>query len=275
MLTDEATTFTFGNQTYQPKDFRGDYQGEVTLRTALAESLNVASVSLAQQVGYGRVVGIARAAGLNAQPTPSVALGAYEETPLDIAAAYTIFANGGVWVKPTTIASVHAADGSVLIQHQPVTRQALDPRVAYVTLNMMEEVLRSGTGASARAHGFALPAAGKTGTSRDGWFAGFTSNLLCVVWVGFDDNRDLKLEGAKSALPIWTAFMKEASQIAPYRSARDFRAPAGVVSAQICSNTGESAGPDCDSTRTEVFIEGTQPPPVATASIGDSQGGGQ
>jgi penicillin-binding protein 1B len=260
LVSDEATTFSFGDQSYQPKDFEGDYQGDVTLRTALAKSLNVATVSIAQQVGYARVVKIARLAGLNgAQATPSVALGAYEATPLDIAAAYTVFANQGVWVKPTTIEVVRAVDGSVSSQHQPSTRQAIDPRVAYVTASMMQEVLRSGTGAGARSQGFWLPAAGKTGTSRDGWFAGFTSELLCVVWVGFDDNRDLKLEGARSALPIWADFMKQAAQISPYRTAHDFRVPPGVVSAEICSDTGELAGATCLNPRNEVFIAGTEP----------------
>jgi penicillin-binding protein 1B len=122
-----------------------------------------------------------------------------------------------------------------------------------------------------------LPAAGKTGTSRDGWFAGFTSELLCVVWVGFDDNRDLKLEGARSALPIWANFMKQAGQIAPYRSARDFRAPSGVVSAQICSETGELAGADCPHARNEVFIAGTEPTTVCGRHnhVGADAGGGE
>jgi penicillin-binding protein 1B len=278
LVTDEATTFQFGNETYQPKDFKGDYQGDVTLRTALAESLNVAAVSVAEQVGFTQVVRIARQAGLNAvQPTPSVALGAYEATPLDIAGAYMVFANHGVWLKPTTLQRVLASDGSVLSEHQQITRQAIDPRVAYITLNMMQEVLSSGTGAAARAKGFALPAAGKTGTSRDGWFAGFTSELLCVVWVGFDDNRDLKLEGARSALPIWADFMKQASQIAPYRSAHDFRVPSGVVTAEICSESGELAGPACPHVRNEVFIAGTEPTTMCSMhrALGADGGDGQ
>jgi penicillin-binding protein 1B len=246
---------------YQPKDFHGGYQGDVTLRTALAHSLNVATVSLAQQVGYQRVVAMARRAGLNdrIQATPSVALGAYETTPLEIAAAYTIFANQGTWVKPTTIALVRSADGKILSQHRPQTRAALDPRVAFITQNMMQEVLRSGTGAAVRSRGFVLPAAGKTGTSRDGWFAGFTSELLCVVWVGFDDNRELNLEGARSALPIWAEFMKRASKSRPYSSAHEFRPPAGVTSAGICEESGNLAGSSCPKVLTEWFIAGTEP----------------
>jgi penicillin-binding protein 1B len=204
---------------------------------------------------------MARRAGLNdkIQPTPSLALGAYETTPLEIAAAYTMFANQGTWVKPTTIALVRSADGKILSQHQPQTRTTLDPRVAYITLNMMQEVLRTGTGAAVRSRGFALPAAGKTGTSHDGWFAGFTTELLCVVWVGFDDNRELNLEGAKSALPIWADFMKRAAKVRPYSQAREFRSPSGVVSAGICEVSGNLAAPDCPKVRSEVFISGTEP----------------
>jgi penicillin-binding protein 1B len=124
---------------------------------------------------------------------------------------------------------------------------------------MMQEVLRSGTGASVRSRGFALPAAGKTGTSRDGWFAGFTTELLCVVWVGFDDNRELNLEGAKSALPIWADFMKRAVKSRPYSHAHEFRSPSGVVSAGISEASGNLAAPDCPRIRREVFIAGTEP----------------
>jgi penicillin-binding protein 1B len=123
----------------------------------------------------------------------------------------------------------------------------------------MEEVLRSGTGAGVRARGFRLPAAGKTDTSRDGWFAGFTSRLICVVWVGFDDNRDFELAGASSALPIWTEFMKRAHQRPEYRNVHGFAAPSGIVTSEIDSNTGELATTACPKVRNEVFIVGTQP----------------
>jgi penicillin-binding protein 1B len=118
----------------------------------------------------------------------------------------------------------------------------------------MEEVLRTGTGASVRTRGFLMPAAGKTGTSHDGWFAGFTSNLLCVVWVGFDDYKELGLEGAKSALPIWTAFMKKAAH-----NGKEFPIPGGIESSKICNRSGKLAGTYCTDTRDEVFIAGTQP----------------
>ena len=136
----------------------------------------------------------------------------------------------------------------------------LDPRVAYLMTNLMEEVMRSGTAAGVRARGFGVPAAGKTGTSdHDGWFAGYTSDLLCIVWVGFDDNRELDLEGAHSALPIWTEFMKRALQYHAYRDPRPFQAPDGIVSAQIDPESGMLATPYCPTTISEVYISGTQP----------------
>ena len=120
---------------------------------------------------------------------------------------------------------VRAQDGRSIYTNKKEERTVLDPRVAYLMTNLMEEVMRSGTAAGVRARGFGVPAAGKTGTSHDGWFAGYTSSLLCIVWVGFDDNRHLDLEGAHSALPIWTEFMKRALQYRAYRNASPFRRP--------------------------------------------------
>jgi len=209
------------------------------------------------------VVAMAERAGLNngIKATPAVALGAYETTPLEIAGAYTMFANQGVRVTPSAISVVRAADGTALYTHQTDARPALDPRVDYLMVSLLQEVLRSGTGASVRAHGFTLPAAGKTGTSHDGWFAGFTSELLCVVWVGFDDNRELNLEGAKSALPIWAEFMNRAAKMRPYRDVKAFTPPAGVVNASLCVAAAPIDGdaPAPTPKRTEVFISGTEP----------------
>jgi penicillin-binding protein 1B len=197
---------------------------------------------------------------LDIQPTPSIALGAYEVTPLEIASAYTIFPNGGDLLKSGFIKGIRDGNGATTFQTKTERKPAIDPRVAYLVENMMEDVLRgSGTGARARSMGFALPAAGKTGTSRDGWFAGFTSKIICVVWVGFDDNRDFKLEGAKSALPIWTEFMKRAHQHQEYKSVHAFQPPDGIVTVDIDEETGELAAPNCPKIRSEVFIAGTQP----------------
>jgi penicillin-binding protein 1B len=261
MVEDEPATFYFQGKAYDPADHEQDYAGPVSLRYALAHSLNVPAVKLAETVGYDQVARVARAAGLNLniQPTPSIALGSYEVTPLEMAGAYTIFVNSGNRLKTGYIRSIRDRQSTSVFEWKPERKPAIDARVAYLMENMMEEVLRSGTGAGVRDRGFSLPAAGKTGTSHDGWFAGFTSKLICVVWVGFDDNRDIKLEGARSALPIWTEFMKRAHQHPKYRSVREFPAPSGIVTAQIDADTGELATPNCPHVRDEVFIEGTQP----------------
>jgi penicillin-binding protein 1B len=261
VVDDSPRTFYFNRKPYQPSNFHRNFMGEVTLRTALAHSLNVATVELAEEVGFDKVVAMARRAGLNNEikATPAVALGSYETTPYEVAGAYTMFANSGQRVTPTTIALVRGPDGAVLHKHQADPRPTLDPRVNYLMVSMMQDVLRYGTGGGVRSRGFTLPAAGKTGTSRDGWFAGFTSELLCVVWVGFDDNRDLNLEGAKSALPIWAEFMKRAAKMRQYKDAKAFATPKGIVSDQICSDSGQLAGQYCPNVRTEYFIDGTEP----------------
>jgi penicillin-binding protein 1B len=139
-------------------------------------------------------------------------------------------------------------------------KQVLDPRVAFLVTSLMQEVMRSGTAAGARAqYGFNVPAAGKTGTSRDGWFAGFTSELLCVVWVGFDDNTNLDLQGAYSAAPIWMQFMKKALEYREYRDTKEFRVPDGIVTIDIDPLSGMPATPACPKTRPEVYIAGTEP----------------
>jgi penicillin-binding protein 1B len=260
-VVDEPTTFEFDGKEYTPDNFKEEFMGTVTLRDALTHSLNVATVKVAELVGFGRVVEIAKRMGLDPamQPTPALALGAYEMTPMQIAGGYTAFANGGRHADPMFIRSVVSANGTVQETDQPKTRQVLDPRVTYLVTSVMEDVINRGTGASVRAMGFTTPAAGKTGTSKDGWFAGYTSNLLCVVWVGFDDNRDLGLAGGSSAAPIWTEFMKRAVTLPAYSDTDSFAQPRGIVTVRIDSETLQLATPDCPVTRDEVFIEGTQP----------------
>ncbi len=261
MLDDEPTTFWFDGKPYAPANFKNEYHGRVTLRQALAKSMNIPTVRLAEIVGYDTVENLAKRAGmsLKIQPTPAIALGAYEVTPLEVAGAYTIFPNRGMLIRPNAVSLIRDRHGRVLYRHRLQPEPVLDPRVAFLMTSMMEEVLRSGTGVAVRARGFALPAAGKTGTSHDGWFVGFTSRLICAVWVGFDDNRELNLEGAHSALPIWTEFMKRAHQFREYRNVRQFEAPDGVVSVELDPLTGQLAMPGCPSTRVEYFIAGTQP----------------
>ncbi|HTR65116.1 MAG TPA: penicillin-binding transpeptidase domain-containing protein, partial [Terriglobales bacterium] len=229
-------------------------------RYALALSLNNATVKLAEQVGYDKVANLAKAAGITSvKPTPAMALGAYDATPLEMAAAYTVFANGGVRISPILLNSVRNADGDVIADFKPDRQNVLDPRVAYVMTTMMEGVLNFGTGFPVRARGFDSPAAGKTGTSHDGWFAGYTSNLLCIVWVGYDDYSDIRLSGAQTAAPIWAEFMKKAVALPGYSDVHEFGQPSGVVDVQLDKLTNRLATASCPDTYTAAFLAGTEP----------------
>lgn len=265
-LVDEPTIFYFDGKEYRPDNYGGEFRGVVTLREALVHSLNVATVKLAEEVGYGRVVRFAKRMGLPAdiKPTPSMALGAYELSPLEVARGYTPLANYGSGCDPLYLKSVRNASGEIL-QENPRRRHAvLDPRVAYLVTNMLEDVIHRGTGAGVRRRGLQVPAAGKTGTSHDGWFAGYTSNLLTVVWVGFDDNRQLGLSGAYSAGPIWGEFMTRAVSLPGFSDARSFERPEGVVEVSLDAQNLMVAQPECPEVRREVFIAGTEPTELCT-----------
>jgi penicillin-binding protein 1B len=268
VLPDEPATFEYSNRTYTPRDYGEDYHGSVTVRAALTQSLNVPAVHLAEMVGYNKVRNLAITAGFNQQlePTPALALGAYVATPLEVAGAYTIFANRGEYVAPRCIMVVTDAEGGTVWDNPIRAHRVLDSRVSYLMVSLLESVINNGTGAGVRARGFYLPAAGKTGTSHDGWFAGFTSNLLAVVWVGYDDDRDLNMTGAQSALLVWTEFMKRTSASALYKLSIPFNQPEGIETAEIDNLTNLVALADPALTHSEVFIAGTEPfPPVQGA----------
>jgi penicillin-binding protein 1B len=260
-VQDEPTTFNFDGKDYTPNNYGEEFFGTVTTRQALMHSLNVATIKVAQLVGYQRVVDMARQLGIKTPilATPAMALGTYDMTPIDVAAVYTAFANGGTRAEPLFIRSVVSSDGSVVESNLPQTRAVLDPRVAYLVTSLMEGVINQGTGAVVRDYGFEAPAAGKTGTSHDGWFAGYTSNLECIVWVGFDDDRDIDLTGAQTSAPIWAEFMKRAVQLPQYRNTQQFAPPAGVVEAMIDPQSGQLATPNCTQTQEEYFVAGTEP----------------
>ncbi len=268
-VLDQPTTFAYGDQIYEPRNYKEEYHGEVTARYALALSLNNATVKLAEQVGYDKVAELAKAAGITSvKATPAMALGSYDATPIDMAAAYTVFANGGLRISPVMVNSVRNAKGDVVMDLKPETRQVLDPRVAYVMTDMMEGVLNFGTAFPVRARGFNAPAAGKTGSSHDGWFAGYTSNLLCIVWVGYDDYSDLRLSGAQTAAPIWAEFMKKAVTLPQYSDVKPFSQPAGVVDVQLDKQTNLLATPSCPETYTAAFVAGTEPNQTCDQGVG-------
>src|SRR5688572_22254263 len=264
VVEDAPTTFVFGRQRYAPQNYEGTYKGYVTLRTALVHSLNVATVKVAEMIGYDRVANLWNkklGMGDTAKPYPAIALGSFEATPLEIATSYNVLANNGLKVPPLTIVSVVDERNVALEQHKAAPQRVARPESTFLVVNMMRSVLNNGTAFAARgAMGFTADAAGKTGTTndmRDAWFAGFTPDLLCVVWVGFDDNTPHNLSGAKAALPIWTEFMKGAQ--AGSKGQR-FAVPSqNVVFFEVDRATGLLATPNCPIIISESFVAGTEP----------------
>ena len=215
VVTDEPTTFFFEDKDYAPTNYEQEYDGPITLRRALAKSRNVATIKVAEMTGYDRVADLWKDLGIGtpARPYPSIALGVFEATPLEIASAYTIFANLGEMKPLRSITRLRVNGKDIDPPPAGEDRRVAHQETTFLVTNMMRSVLNEGTGASSRSSGFLLDAAGKSGTTndlRDAWFVGFTPELLTVVWVGLDDNRPLGLSGTQAALPIWTAFMTRA-----------------------------------------------------------------
>jgi penicillin-binding protein 1B len=266
-LNDDPHTFMFDGKPYDPGNFeKGEYPGMVTAAQAIAHSLNIATIDLAEQIGYENVAALARTAGIvNARGTPSVAIGTYNATPIDMAGAYTVFANNGVHLKPWMLASVRNANGDIVADFAPEAHQVLDPRAAYLTQSLLEFAANYGTASAVRAHGFTAPAAGKTGTEHDAWFAGYSSNLLCIIWVGNDDYTDIShglshaLQGADTAAPIWAEFMNRAIKLPQYSDMRPFSPTDGVQLVRIDKNTWLPADDSCPEDYNLAFLDGTVP----------------
>jgi penicillin-binding protein 1B len=262
VVEDAPTVFLFGRQEYAPQNYENDYKGYVTLRTALAHSLNNATVKVAEMVGFDRIADLwNRRFGMpsKVQPYPAVALGSFEATPLEMASAYNILANMGLKVPPVTVLVVTDEKENTIEQHYPSPPRVARPESTFLVVNMMRSVINNGTAAAARSMGFTADAAGKTGTTndlRDAWFAGFTPDLLCVVWIGFDDNTPTGLSGSRAALPLWVEFMKGAQAGA---RGEKFVAPPTVVFVDIDKQTGLLATPNCPQVISESFVAGTEP----------------
>ena len=274
-LNDDPQDFGTNGRSYTPGNMtRGEYPGMVTATDALVHSLNIATIALAQMVGYDNVAALARSAGIvNARGTPSVAIGTYNATPLDMAGAYTVFANNGVHLKPWILASVRNSQNDIVADFAPEAKQVMDPRTAFLTQSMLENVMTYGTGSIVRRLGFTMPAAGKTGTEHDSWFAGYTSNLLCIIWVGNDDYTDIKLQGADAAAPIWAQFMNRAILIPQYSDMKPLGpAPSGVEDLRIDRATGLIADDSCPSDSfPAAFLVGTAPESTCSHMGEDSQ----
>jgi penicillin-binding protein 1B len=259
LTLDEPAVFTFDDQIWEPKNYE-DYDGEVTLRRALAMSRNLGTIRVGERIGFDNIAALWRRVGVGTTPRgyPSITLGVFELTPIEVAQAYTIFTNGGSVRSLRSIDHVQAGAERLepaASKVKPVARG----ETTYLVTNMLRSVLNEGTGAGARAAGFALDAAGKSGTTndlRDAWFVGFTREILTVVWVGYDNNQPLGLTGSTAALPIWTEFMKAALAGRPNES---FEVPDGVTFVDIDHDTGMLATPYCPNVFTESFLVGTEP----------------
>jgi penicillin-binding protein 1B len=260
-VEDEPFSWSFKGQEWTPGNYRKEYLGLVSLRRALELSLNAATARVAQDVGLAPILETARALGFVSPLTeyPSLVLGASEVTPFEVAVAFSTLANQGVRVTPVTIKRVVDADGQTLERHGIEVAQAVLPEDAYILTHLLEGVLDRGTGRSSRQQGFSRPAAGKTGTTNDygdAWFVGYTTDLVTVVWVGFDQRQSLELSGAQAALPIWTNFMKRATAGQPETG---FIPPPGVTLVPIDPRTGMRATPQCPIVIEEAFFDGAEP----------------
>ncbi len=251
IVNDSQFTWNYDGRDWQPNNYRNEYFGAVTLRRALENSLNSATSRVAQDVGIRRVREMARRLGIQSPlpAVPSLALGAAEVTPLEVAVAYSTLANGGVRPRPLAVRNVIDQNTKVLEKHDVRNEQVISPQLAYTMNDLLKGVLDRGTAAMARRWGFTRPAAGKTGTTndyKDAWFVGYTPDLLAVVWVGFDGPSKLNLSGAEAALPIWTEFMKNATANMPVT---DFVAPAPMPgdedSPNSCSPGQENSVAPC------------------------------
>jgi len=260
LLADEPVTLESGTGQWSPQNYDRQYRGQVTVRTALEQSLNVPVVRTAHRTGMLALTNQLQAFGIT---TPlannlSLALGSSTVSLLEITAAYAGLANGGVVIRPVALSNM-TREGGETIWSPPLDRsQAATPQGAFLVTSLLKGVVDRGTASKARALGVKGPVAGKTGTtdgSRDAWFVGYSPDIAIGVWVGFDDERALKLTGAQAALPIWSEL---AVRLIP-RDLPDFEVPLGVVQRRIDPRTGQLATSRCPENRAEYFISGTEP----------------
>ncbi|WP_455245635.1 PBP1A family penicillin-binding protein [Petrachloros mirabilis] len=260
LIADEPVTFESHDSVWSPQNYDRQFRGNVTLRYAFEQSLNVPAVRVAKSVGTKPLLEIIRNLGLTT-PMPddlSIALGSPAVSLLEMTAAYGAIANGGILVRPTSVRATAVQDGTKLWQAVPDRSQAVSPQSAYLATSLMDGVIRRGTATKAKVLGLSGTIAGKTGTTdgyRDAWFIGYTPEVVMGVWVGFDDERPVRLTGSQAALPIW---MDIATQIVP-EEAQTFQRPDGVIVKTIDPRTGQLATSQCPEQVEEVFVEGTEP----------------
>ena len=260
-VSGEPVSIPVAEGTWLPANFDGKRYGTITVRRMIEDSVNTAAVRLAMQVGLAEVVSAARDAGIVSplSPVPSLSLGSFEVTPVELAYAYATLASGGTRHEPFPLYSIIGAKGDTVYAGKADGRQAVDRRAAYLVSYALEGVVDRGTARTARAAGIGFPVSGKTGTTddyRDSWFVGYTPEVLCAVWVGRDSGRDTGLTGAAGALRIWNRFMKS---VYPASGPRALEVPPGIVTAVIDPVSGYLATSDCPEQLTEAFLDGTVP----------------
>ena len=253
------------DRVWKPENYEKRFYGTISLRDALRHSRNAATVRLLEQIGVPEVITVASNLGIQSPLSQdlSLALGSSSVTLQEITSAYGVFSNHGMWLRPYQITLVKDMNGEILEQHLFEPRQAMTQENAYLTTNMLMDVIQSGTGRRAKKIG--RPLAGKTGTTNgynDAWFVGYAPNLATGVWVGFDTVRTLgRLEsGAHAALPIWTEFMGQALRDLPVQT---FTIPEGIQFAQVDTTTGDLPTKSSRHIITEVFRKGTEPAKAA------------
>jgi penicillin-binding protein 1B len=262
-VLDEPFTWEYerGQKTWTPANYKQDYLGRVTVRDALVFSLNAATARVAREVGLApiRNLAVRMGVGPDLPAYPAIVLGSWEVTPLEVASVYGVLANAGNSTAPLAISKVMDREGQLVEGHRVASERKVPAADAYLVTHLLEDAIDRGTGRGVRALGFSRPAAGKTGTTNDyndAWFAGYTPDLLTVVWVGFDRDEKLGLSGGTAAVPIWTAFMQEALEGRPMSA---FQVPDGIVQVDIDRRTGLLATGGCPEVVREAFLVGEEP----------------
>jgi len=264
VLDDSPISVPIGNAVWTPQNYDLRFHGHVTVREALAHSYNIPAVRAAIDAGMTNVVKEASTIGIEShlEPYPSVSLGAFEVTPLEIAYAYSAFANLGVKAEPISILAVSTREGKVLESREVKMRRVAPASLCYVMNDVLKDVFDYGTAGKARSLGFDRDFAGKTGTTsnyRDAWFIGYSPRILSLVWIGFDDGKSVRLAGGDACVPIWTTHMNRIAGMIPDV---DWRRPDDVLEREIDPESGALATPYCPQSRGEVFVAGTEPTSV-------------
>src|SRR3954469_14601588 len=273
VLDDSPISVKSGNAVWTPQNYDLKYHGQVSVREALAHSYNIPAVRAAMNVGVPNVIKTAAVIGIESHlaPYPSVSLGSFEVTPLEIAYAYSAFATLGVKAEPISILAVSTAEGKLLESREVKMKRVAPASVCYVMNDVLKDVLNYGSGGKVRGLGFNRAFAGKTGTTsnyRDAWFIGYSPRILSLVWVGFDDGHSVRLAGGDACVPIWTAPMNRIVGTVPDV---DWKRPDDVVERQVDPESGMLATPYCPTTRSEVFAAGTEPESVCPIHAGSGE----